>query len=95
MKRIILCLSIAALSVTGVYAQDKGAQSTQNEKDLKVYKQEQEQLMQKAIQSQEQHYIMEATKTRDSKIREAQQDLESRRAQLLHRPEKMAPYRGN
>lgn len=95
MKRLIMCLSIAALSVTGIYAQDKGQNKQQQDQDLRAYQQKQEKELQDAIRSQKEHYIMEATKTMDTKKTEAKNDLESRRSQLMHRPEGMVPYRGN
>lgn len=100
MKRIFIYLSIATLSVAGLYAQDDTnfqkiyqQAKEQQAKDLKVYEQQQEQALQTAIISQRKYYIAEAEKTMLAKKREVQNDLESRRAQLMHRSEGMAPLR--
>lgn len=95
MKRLIMCLSIAALSVTGVYAQDRAQEKQQQEQDLNAYKQKQENELQEAIRTQTARYKMEAEKTMQNKKREVQNDLESRRTQLMHRPDGMVPFRGN
>lgn len=56
--------------------------------------QKQEQELQAAIRSQTQTNIAEAAQRMETRKREVKNDLEARRAQLMHRPEGMAPYRG-
>lgn len=84
MKRIIMCLSIAALSISGVYAQDTG---------LKAYQQKQEQELQQTIRVQKQQYVQEAQTRMQAKKMEVQNDLESRRTELMYRPEGMTALR--
>lgn len=89
MKRIFICLSIATLSVMGVYAQENDGLKQQQ--DLKAYQQEQAQLLEAAIRSQTQLHITEAAKRMDVRKREVQNEVDARREQLEYRPAGMAP----
>lgn len=84
MKRIIMCLSIAAFSISGVYAQDPG---------LKMYQQKQEQELQQTVRVQKQQYVQEAQTRMQARKMEVQNDLESRRTELMYRPEGMTALR--
>ena len=86
MKRIFIGLFIAALSITGVYAQDA---------DLRAHQQKQEQELQAAIRTQTQQYVQEAEKRMQTRKSEVKSDLEARRSQLTRRPDGMVPYKGN
>lgn len=85
MKRFIMCLSIAALSISGVYAQDA---------DIRAYKQQQQQELQQIIRVQKQQYVQEAEKRMQARKRDVQTELEARRSQLMHRPDGMSAYKG-
>lgn len=95
MKRIFILLSIAILSVTGLYAQEKGDMQAKQlqEQDMRAYMQKKDQELQAAIRTQTQYNVSEAVKRMDAQKREVQSDLESRRSRLMHRPEGMADLR--
>ncbi len=93
MKRIIICLSIAGLSVMGLHAQDRS--QIQQTPEYKAYMQKQEQDLQSAIRTQTQQYTSEAAKRMETRKREVQNDLEARRARLTNRPTGMVKYSGN
>lgn len=92
MKRILIFLFIATFSVTGLFAQDKEeTQARKQAQDLKVYQQQQEQEFQTAIREQTQLHIREAAQRMETRKNEVQQDLETRREQLMNRPAGMTP----
>ncbi len=95
MKRLLICLSIAAISVTGVYAQDGPKTIQQQEQELKDYKQKLEKDLQTSIRTQKQQYTTEAAQRMQTRKQEVQNDLDARRSQLMYRPEGMTPYKGN
>ncbi len=88
MKRIFICLSIASLSVMGLYAQEN--EGLKQQQDLKAYQQEKATQLQLAIRTQTQLYISEATNRMDARKREVQNEVDARREQLMYRPSGMA-----
>lgn len=96
MKRIFICLSIAAFSFMGVSAQEnyKRISSEENQRNLRVYQQQQEQELKTTIREQTEQYIRDAARRMEAEKIEVQSKLEARRAELTHRPVGMVPYAG-
>lgn len=98
MKRIIICLSIVTFSYIGVSAQEdfnlNRINSEENQRNLSVYKQQQEQELKTTIREQTEQYIKDAAKRMEAEKIEVQNQLEARRAELTNRPAGMIPYSG-
>lgn len=96
MKRIFICLSIAAFSFIGVSAQEnyKRISSEENQRNLRIYQQQQEQELKATIREQTEQYIKDAARRMEAQKLEIQNEREARRARLTHRPAGMVPYSG-
>ncbi|MBO3098984.1 hypothetical protein [Gelidibacter pelagius] len=98
MKRIFICLSIATFSIMGMSAQEdfnlKKINSEENQRNLRVYQQQQEQELKTTIREQTEQYIRDAARRMEAEKIEVQSKLEARRAELTHRPVGMVPYAG-
>lgn len=96
MKRIFICLSIAAFSFMGVSAQEnyKRISSEENQRNLRIYQQQQEQELKATIREQTEQYIKDAARRMEAQKLEIQNEREARRARLTHRPAGMVSYSG-
>lgn len=98
MKRIFICLTIATFSFMGVSAQEdfnlKRMNSEENQKNLRVYQQQQEQELKATIREQTEQHIKDAASRMEAKKIQFKNQLEARRAELTNRPAGMLPYTG-